>query len=254
MADALEADIAKLKELDKQKDEFIRIVSHNLRTPLTIIQNNASFLDSAQLSPILKKMVQGIEDSARRLNLFSEQMLTITDFEAKKAHPLVREQVTLNELLATLVQEYRTIAAAKNVDFQTDIENGDDKFFSGRYQIISAVRNLVDNAIKFTPERGSVKLSTAIHGDKILIVVRDTGIGIKEEEIPKLFTKFHRGSETMVYNYEGTGIGLYATKLEVDEIGGKISVDSKVGEGSAFTIEIPYLNPDSPVSVTNLSN
>jgi len=85
MANALKMNIAKLRELDIQKDEFIKIVSHNLRTPLTIIQSNAAFLDSSQLTPLLKKMVQGIEDSARRLNLFSEQILTITDFESGRS-------------------------------------------------------------------------------------------------------------------------------------------------------------------------
>jgi len=75
----------------------------------------------------------------------------------------------------------------------------------------------------------------------VLISVSDTGIGIKEDEIPRLFTKFHRGSETLVYNYEGTGIGLYATKLVVSRLGGNIMAQSKLGQGSTFTIELPYL-------------
>ena len=254
MADSLEADIVKLKELDKQKDEFIRIVSHNLRTPLTIIQNNASFLDSAQLTPILKKMVQGIEDSARRLNLFSEQMLTISDFEAHKAQQVVREQVSLNELLDSLVHEFIGFASSKNISFDTEIKNGDQKFFTGRYQVISAVRNLLDNAIKFTPADGSVKLAARINGDKILITVSDSGVGIKPEEMPKLFTKFHRGSETMVYNYEGTGIGLYASKLVIEQLGGTISAQSKVGEGSTFTIELPFIGHKVADSVTTMSS
>ena len=244
MADVLEADIAKLQELDKQKDEFIKIVSHNLRTPLTIIQSNASFLDSAQLTPILKKMVQGIEDSARRLNLFSEQILTISDFESKQSKPALREEVTLNDLLGSLSREYEEFAKNKLVNFQTHVENGDAKFFTGRYQVASAVKNLLDNAFKFTPENGKVGLSAKIEADRVLIQVSDSGIGIKQEEMPKLFTKFHRGSETLVYNYEGTGIGLYVTKLLVEQSGGKVTAQSKIGEGSSFTIELPYITTD----------
>jgi len=241
MADVLEADIAKLQDLDKQKDEFIKIVSHNLRTPLTIIQSNASFLDSAQLTPILKKMVQGIEDSARRLNLFSEQILTISDFESKEAKPAMREEVTLNDLLGSLSREYEVFAKTKLINFQTHVENGEAKFFTGRYQVAGAVKNLLDNALKFTPENGKIELTAKISADKVLIQVTDSGIGIKAEEIPKLFTKFHRGSETLVYNYEGTGIGLYASKLLVEQSGGKVTAQSQLGEGSCFSIELPYI-------------
>lgn len=241
MADSLEADIIKLKELDKQKDEFIKIVSHNLRTPLTIIQSNASFMENAQLTPMLKKMVQGIEDSARRLNLFSEQLLTISSFESDASQTASREQVTLQDLLGSLSKEYEQLAKSKRLNFELRVENGEAKFFTGRYQVIDAVRNLLDNAIKFTPEKGLVKLTARITDAKVYIAVVDTGIGIKEEEIPKLFTKFHRGSETLVYNYEGTGIGLYATKLIINKLGGNITATSKVGQGSTFTIELPYL-------------
>ena len=241
MADTLEGDITKLKELDKQKDEFIKIVSHNLRTPLTIIQSNASFMENATLTPMLKKMVQGIEDSARRLNLFSEQLLTISSFESDANQPAAREQVTLQDLLGSLSKEYEQLARSKRINFELRVENGEAKFFTGRYQVIDGVRNLLDNAIKFTPEKGLIKLTAKIADGKVYISVIDTGIGIKEEEIPKLFTKFHRGSETLVYNYEGTGIGLYATKLIINKLGGNITATSKVGQGSAFTIELPYL-------------
>jgi signal transduction histidine kinase len=241
MADTLEADIVKLKELDKQKDEFIKIVSHNLRTPLTIIQSNAAFLESAQLTPILKKMVQGIEDSARRLNLFSEQILTISDFESQQAKPSLREEVTLNDLLGSLSREYEEFAKTKQIGFETKVENGSARFFTSRYQIASAVKNLLDNAFKFTPENGKIELAAQISGDSVSIKVSDSGIGIKDEEMPKLFTKFHRGNETLVYNYEGTGIGLYVTKLLVEQAGGKVMAQSKLGEGSTFTIELPYI-------------
>lgn len=242
MATALKSNITKLKELDVQKDEFIKIVSHNLRTPLTIIQSNAAFLDSSQLTPILKKMVQGIEDSARRLNLFSEQILTITDYETGKAGGGLLAETSLNEMLGGLGREYAELAKAKNITFKTEIQNGEIRFLSSQFLIAQAVRNLLDNALKFTPEQGTVELVANI-SQKIIIQVKDTGIGIKAEEIPKLFTKFHRGSDTLVYNYEGTGIGLYMVKLIIEEQKGAIRADSKLGEGTTFTIELPYVPP-----------
>jgi signal transduction histidine kinase len=242
MAAALKSNITKLKELDVQKDEFIKIVSHNLRTPLTIIQSNAAFLDSSQLTPILKKMVQGIEDSARRLNLFSEQILTITDYETGKAGSGILAETSLNEMLSGLGREYAELAKSKNIVLQTNIQNGEVRFLSSQFLIAQAVRNLLDNALKFTPEQGTVVLAASI-AQKVVIQVKDTGIGIKPEEIPRLFTKFHRGSDTLVYNYEGTGIGLYMVKLIIEEQKGTIRAESKLGEGTAFTIELPYVTP-----------
>jgi signal transduction histidine kinase len=252
MANALKLNIAKLRELDVQKDEFIKIVSHNLRTPLTIIQSNAAFLDSSQLTPILKKMVQGIEDSARRLNLFSEQILTITDFESGRGVDSMRTTTSLNEMLGGLSREYSDMAKGKNVMFKSNIQGGDIKFLSSQFLIAQAVRNLLDNAMKFTPEQGTIELNADIL-DKIHIIIKDTGIGIKPQEMSKLFTKFHRASDTLVYNYEGTGIGLYVTKLIVDGQGGSIKAESKLGEGSTFTIELPFVAPTQAPQETQLT-
>lgn len=252
-ASSLKMNITKLKGLDSQKDEFIKIVSHNLRTPLTIIQSNAAFLDSNQMTPIMKKMVQGIEDSARRLNLFSEQILTITDFESGKKGNAFMASTTLNEMLGGLSREYEEMAKAKNINFKTDIQNGDTKFLSSQFLMAQAIRNLLDNSLKFTPEQGTVELTASVT-DKISIQVKDTGIGIKPEEVPKLFTKFHRASDTMVYDYEGTGIGLYVTKLIIDGQKGTIKADSKLGEGTTFNIELPYFPPEQPRTEEQLSS
>lgn len=251
-ATSLKMNIAKLKGLDSQKDEFIKIVSHNLRTPLTIIQSNAAFLDSSELTPILKKMVQGIEDSARRLNLFSEQILTITDFESGRKGNSFLTATSLNEMLGNLSREYEEMAKAKDINFKTNIQNGDARFLSSQFLMSQAVRNLLDNSLKFTPEQGTVEL-TATVTDRVFIQVKDTGIGIKQEEMAKLFTKFHRASDTMVYDYEGTGIGLYVTKLIIDGQKGTIKADSKLGEGTTFNIELPYFPPEKPQAEEQLT-
>jgi signal transduction histidine kinase len=248
MATTLKANIAKLQELDSQKDEFIKIVSHNLRTPLTIIQSNAAFLENANLDKALQKMVQGIEDSARRLNLFSEQILTITDFESKLGGSSLRQEATFNDMLGSLSQEYGELAANKGITFKSEIQNGTTKFFTSQYLVAQAVRNLLDNAFKFTSEGGIITLAAEL-GDKAVIKVADTGIGIKPEELPKLFTKFHRASSTLVYNYEGTGIGLYVSRLIIEQQGGRIYAQSQLGKGSVFTIELPLIKGISGESI-----
>ncbi|HEX5448026.1 MAG TPA: ATP-binding protein, partial [Candidatus Saccharimonadales bacterium] len=170
--------------------------------------------------------------------------LTITDFETGKAGKGFLVQTSLNEMLGGISREYDGLAKSKGVIFKTNIQNGDTRILSSQFLIAQAVRNLLDNALKFTPEQGTVELDASV-GQKVMIQVRDSGIGIKPEELPKLFTKFHRGSETLVYNYEGTGIGLYVTKLIIEEQKGTIRAESKLGVGSTFTIELPYIQPDA---------
>jgi signal transduction histidine kinase len=105
----------------------------------------------------------------------------------------------------------------------------------------SALGNVIDNAIKFTKEGRSVHVSSKIEDGKLVFSVADTGIGIQPDEIPKLFTKFHRGTSTLTYDYEGAGVGLYLTKLIVGEHGGQITVNSEAGQGSTFIVYLPLV-------------
>lgn len=103
----------------------------------------------------------------------------------------------------------------------------------------SALGNLVDNAIKFTKDNGSVKVNARVNDGQFILTVTDTGAGIKSEEIPKLFTKFHRSTSESSYDYEGAGLGLYLSKLIIEQHGGKIDVKSELDKGSTFTVYLP---------------
>ena len=183
------------------------------------------------------------------MNIFSEQMVAIATLEPKNQKKELLEEITLDQLLNPLATEFDELSVKKPISFKTMISNGETRFYANHYQLASAIRNLLDNAFKFTPANGEVELTGRTENNKLLISVRDKGIGIKAEEMPKLFTEFHRGTSTMVYDYEGTGIGLYITKLIVEQHGGKIYVQSQVGVGSSFTVEIPLLAPNSAESL-----
>ncbi|HSX36871.1 MAG TPA: HAMP domain-containing sensor histidine kinase [Patescibacteria group bacterium] len=247
MADSLKTDIAKLQETDKLKDEFIMITSHNLRTPLTIIEGNVSLLNSKSVDPDIRKMVTGIEQSARRLNVFSEQMLTIASIEGGERIGNF-EPVMLADLLAPLKEEFLPISAEKKIVFNVAIAHGDATVQCNRSLVIGALRNLLDNAFKFTPVGGNVSLNADVTHDKAAITITDSGIGIKAVELPKLFTKFHRGTDTLQYNYEGTGIGLYVTKLIIEQHHGAVTATSQEGHGATFTVELP-LQSSAPKTV-----
>lgn len=237
MAQALKANIEQLQELDKLKNEFIMITSHNLRTPLTIIEGNLSLLHNKDLAEEVIKMLGDVENSARELNSFSEQMLTIASIEV--GHGIGSfETIKLGDVLLPLEQEFAPLATNKGIDLIFDHSHDDLSFEGSVRQLKAALANILDNALKFTKE-GKVAVDAKSNGDRLSIAVSDTGIGINEDELPKIFTKFHRGTDTLQYNYEGTGIGLYAAKLIVEQHRGNISARSGKGKGSIFTIELP---------------
>jgi signal transduction histidine kinase len=238
MAAKISADITKLQEVDQLKSEFIMIASHNLRTPLTVINGYVDMMQDEEIPPKLREMVTAIEASARELSGFSEDMLTIATIEAGKATLRVAD-VTVAELLEPLRAEFGKLAAKKDVAMRWEAPTATTKLHLSPSHIRSAVGNLLGNALEFTPKGGEVALKLAVGPGQCVITVRDTGSGIAVGELGRLFTKFHRGTSTYQYDHPGTGIGLYATRLIVEAHRGRIEVQSEVGKGTVFTITLP---------------
>lgn len=242
MADALRGDIEKLKEVDKLKTEFITIASHNLRTPLTIITGYLDLLKDRPVPADMREMLEKVRAGAQTLNTFSEDLLTISSIEEGKARLDVKD-ITIQELFGPLQESYSDLARQKSIDLHWLLPAPSTAVRLSPTHIRSSLNNLFQNAIKFTPNGGRVDIVFEIQAGQYVIIVRDTGTGIKPEEMSKLFTKFHRGTSTLQYDYAGIGIGLYATRLIVEAHGGKINAMSTPGLGSVFTITIPA-NPD----------
>jgi signal transduction histidine kinase len=237
MSSSLKADITKLKEVDKLKNEFMMITSHNLRTPLTIINSYLEEIGSLNPPKELKSMLDTIAVNATRLGGFAEDVLTISTIEAGQ-NILRREPTPLKPILETIAKEFNSLAHQKQLDFSSHIETTATVNLS-KPHFRSALWNLLDNAYKFTADGGHIDLTARTVGNQVEIIVKDSGIGISQAELPHLFTKFHRGTDTMRYDYEGTGIGLYIAKLIIEQHGGHIGVQSVQGEGSAFRITLP---------------
>jgi signal transduction histidine kinase len=238
MANSLKSDINKLEEVDKLKTEFITIASHNLRTPISIIQGYVDILKKGIAGTDTKKAIDTIGSSTDELADFTEQMLTIADVDSIRSAVFL-QSVTLNDLLQPLVNDYGEITKTKGLKFQTSIGGGEAHIKVNRRQLASAVHNLLDNAVKFTEAGGTITLESSADANLAEIRVKDTGMGIASSEFPKMFTKFHRGTDVLRYNFKGVGIGLYVTKLIVDQHGGSISFESQLGKGSTFIIKIP---------------
>jgi signal transduction histidine kinase len=253
MASSLKADITKLKNMDQLKSEFLMIIAHNLRTPLTILEG---IIDNIKVSEDPAKGLQDnleqISSNITRLGYFAEDALTISSMEEGQT-ALRLEHMQIAPILQAIAEEFEPLAKQKKLQFNATIETQASVNISKPY-FHSALWNLLNNALKFTPEGGTVELRATMSADNLVIAVEDSGIGIADSEVPKLFTKFHRATDMLTYEYEGTGIGLYLCKLIVEQHGGTIKVDSVEGKGSTFTISLPVVRPTDDSAVQDKDN
>ncbi|HEX5744562.1 MAG TPA: HAMP domain-containing sensor histidine kinase [Candidatus Saccharimonadales bacterium] len=248
MADSLKSDIIKLQELDKLKTEFMMIASHNLRTPLTIMRGSIESAESARTVEELKNIITNVQDGVIRLHLLAEDLLTISTLEAG-AENLKKTPVDAKPFVGSTVSEFELLAKKKGLHWSfVDRLSDDAKLELSQANMRSALGNIIDNAIKFTDKGGLVRVLASTAGGRFVFRVEDTGIGISREEMSKLFTKFHRGTRTDRYDYEGVGIGLYLTKLLVEQHDGHIDVQSEPGKGSTVTIDLPLARAAGPSS------
>jgi PAS domain S-box-containing protein len=231
----------KLRELDRLKTDFLNAVSHELRTPLTSIRwSTESLVDLAtgDGTEKVQKLLGIIRDDVRRLSVLIEQLLGFSRLDAGELKPLF-QKVDLAPLLQRAVGELVPIAQKKGVVLAPVPAAGALEMEADPDQVLQVLVNLVDNAVKYTSSEGEVALEARPTDGWVKVEVRDTGIGIPEEEQERIFEKFYRTDQADVRGERGTGLGLAIVKGIVDAHGGDIGVESRVGAGSTFTIRLP---------------
>jgi signal transduction histidine kinase len=226
----------RLKASDQLKTEFIMLTSHNLRTPLAIAQGYADIAYEGEQDEKKKQYIEGLKDGLKRLAELVESLITINYIEAGNEIKLA--EVPFSQIIDPLIKETQDLAATKNDKFVVNLNAGDVKVKADVARLQGALRSLLNNACKFTQD-GEVALNTTLADKRLIIGISDTGIGIDPKELDRLFTKFHKGTDIEVNDYDGQGIGLYLAKLIIDEHQGKITAVSELGKGSTFTIELP---------------
>jgi len=238
----LENAYEELKSLEKMKSEFLVMASHELRTPLTpMISFIQLMLDGklGELSEDQKEALETISQQTERLRTTFDKIMQISKLESKKFEPYIiditkLEDLQLSDVVQDIVKTMKQLATQKNIILTQKITElplikGD------RDCLRDILINLIDNAIKFTPEGGKVSIETEEQKDQILVKIKDTGIGIATENIPKLFTKGFQAD----HSNPGLGLGLSICKDLVEAHGGKIWVESKLGKGSTFCFTLP---------------
>jgi len=245
LADDLQKANDRLRELDKQKTEFVSFATHQLRAPLTAMKGYASLIldgDLGKLSRDLRGAITRIFDSSKTLTNIVDDYLNISRIELGTMKYLF-DTIDLKDLVDSVIGELKPTIEKSKLKFSFEVDR-QKKFMvhADRDKFKQIIANIIDNSMKYTPA-GSILVSLMRKGEKsngkILLVVKDTGIGIAKEVMPKLFAKFSRAENGNRQNIYGTGLGLYVAKEIVTAHKGRIWAESEgEGKGSTFFVEL----------------
>ena len=227
----------KERELNEIKSRFVSMASHEFRTPLSTVLSSAALLSRYQKEdqqPLRDKHIWKIKDSVKHLNNLLEDFLSLGKLEEGKVNAELAA-FDVKEFLDETVEEMRSLAKEGQV-IRCEYE-GDNHFVSDKRLLKNILINLLGNAVKFSPEGATISLTVVKEPGQLTLAIRDQGIGISPEDQQHLFSSFFRGGNAV--NIEGTGLGLHIVKRYLDLLGGSITLNSVLGEGTTFTVKLP---------------
>ncbi|GAC1337874.1 MAG: hypothetical protein NVSMB29_02880 [Candidatus Dormibacteria bacterium] len=239
-------DRSELRRLERVRRDFVGNVSHELRTPVTAIQLLVETLQAGALDEpaAAREFVGRIRLEVTHMAQMVEQLLDLSTIESGEA-ALPRDRVALSELLRA-ADRLRPLAEERNITLEVVPPVAPGYISGDATRLGHVLRNLVHNAIKFTPPAGSVTVRCRTDQGDIVFEVSDTGVGIAPEELPRIFERFWKADRSRQRDGEGSGLGLAIARHVVDVHGGTISVRSAPGAGSTFTVRLPPAPPDQP--------
>ncbi|MBX9682002.1 MAG: cell wall metabolism sensor histidine kinase WalK [Gemmataceae bacterium] len=246
-------DTTDLRRLERLRQEFVANVSHELKTPLAVIQASVeTLIDGAAEDPTVRTpFLHRIADQSERLKNLIFDMLRLARVESEtEAYSFETVDVAL--LVEDSMDRHRSLAVAKRQTFEA-IPPGPDtpplEAWADQEAMDQIVNNLVDNAVKYTPEGGTIRVRWHGEGEYAVIEVEDTGIGIPEKDLPRIFERFYRVDKARSRELGGTGLGLAIVKHLAQANHGSVTARSEVGKGSTFTVRLP--TPTSPHRVVS---
>lgn len=245
--------ITAIKKLDQQKNEFLSVVSHELKTPITSVRAYAQVLQKlvgidgkTRETSITTKIVTQLD----KMQLLISDLLDLSKIEAGKLR--LNEQVfQLDELVFEVAEELQLISETHAIRFTSKVPVS---VHADRDRIGQVLTNLIDNAIKYSPDSDTVELECRVEGKNAIVSVHDFGMGISKKDQKRLFQRFFRANQVTVGTvFPGLGLGLYICAEIVQRSGGTLKVESEVGKGSVFTISLPLVPPPNPTKKTKTS-
>lgn len=227
----LNAMVAELQKSEILKTDFISNVSHELKTPLSIIQNYISLLQTEEDQEKRKKYIETVILATKRLSSLITNVLKLNKLEHQELN-LEYQKIRLDQMLEEAVLSFEDLIDRKNITLDCNLE--EVEIFSSASCLEIVWNNLISNAIKFTEPDGKITIKLYRQLGDVIVEVADTGCGISKDVGARIFDKFYQGDTS--HAQEGNGLGLALVKKVIDTIGGQISVESQLGKGSKFTI------------------
>jgi two-component system phosphate regulon sensor histidine kinase PhoR len=242
---AVVRDVTMLRQAERLRRELTANVSHELRTPLTSIKGFAETLLGGAMADeaTCRRFLTIIDNEASRLMKLVDDLMDLSRLES---HAVAMEPapVRLDDLVGEAIGRMRVQAERRSVTLRP-ASLAPETVMADRDRILQVLTNLLDNAIKFTPEGGAVEVSVRRENGGAALTISDSGRGIPEEDLPRIFERFYRVERSRSREEGGTGLGLAIAKHIVDAHGGRISAHSRPGGGSVFTVVLPGASPHS---------
>ena len=231
----------RLAEANRMKSEFVSVVSHQLRSPLSNLKWAVDFLMSGRIKDVSKKQIEYfkiLKENISRMTELIADLLIVSRIEQKK-FPLKKESFIMTNLVKEVIKRVEIFARASNVEIKSETKDNLPEIFGDPSQLKLVVENLLDNAVRYIKGRGRVKVKVEKQNKNIYFEVKDNGVGIPKEDQKYIFQRFFRSANVMRHQTEGSGLGLYIAKSIIEKSGGKIGFNSQENKGSTFWFTIP---------------
>lgn len=250
----LKSELALAKEIAKTKDEFLRITSHELRTPMDVLRGNIDMILKGESGKISEKTREYLEDAllgSDRLVRIVNDMLDISRIETGTLKFHFKE-FDVKEIIQMVVKEFEPIIKKKKLKLLFTDVGKLSKVFADPEKVIQILDNLIGNALKFT-SNGAIEIYLSGPADAALIEIKDSGMGISKEDQQKLFQKFPQIDASIVQTEKGTGLGLYICRELINKMGGEIWVESEgIDKGALFKLTIPFVSSQKAREIQRL--
>ena len=238
----LEGATRRLLEKDRIKSQYVMTVSHDIRGPLSVIKSCLRVVMDGYTGEVPTKAREMIERAAARSDKLLAYVRDLLDLSRMRAtQDMEQKGLDFAELLSGAIEQLRPLLGGKRLEVTVDNRAGDTFVRASEQGMGQVVANLLGNAIRYTPEGGKIsfRLENAPGGDRMMVTVSDTGIGIPKQELPRIFEDFHRAPNAKEFAPDGTGLGLSIVRHIVEAHGDRIRVESEVGRGSSFSFSLP---------------
>jgi signal transduction histidine kinase len=227
----------RLSEINEIKDDIIRIAAHDLRTPVATILLSTDLLMRDPDNQRLRSHIQRIWQASRTVQRIVTEILSLDYINNTQGNG--GNGAYLRDFIYDAIEDHRSEIEAKSLKIETDVPDSPLKVSAERIQLQQAVYNLIQNAIKYTPENGEIRIQLQRYDHHVSFYVQDTGYGIPEADQDSIFEPFFRSKTQQTENISGTGLGLYLVKRIVERYNGKVTFDSVYGKGSTIGFELP---------------